>query len=46
MAQTLIFSTLSSKVVYSDSALQDKVATWQIADLDKAIDALGDDAAA
>jgi len=28
-----------------DAALQDKVATWHIADLDKAIDALGDDAA-
>ena len=28
-----------------DTALQDKVATWHIADLDKAIDALGDDAA-
>ena len=28
-----------------DTALQDKVATWHIADLDKAIDALGDAAA-
>ena len=28
-----------------DTALQDQVATWHIADLDKAIDALGDDAA-
>ena len=28
-----------------DAALQDKVAAWHIADLDKAIDALGDDAA-
>jgi hypothetical protein len=28
-----------------DTALQDKVAAWHIADLDKAIDALGDDAA-
>ena len=28
-----------------DTALQDKVAIWHIADLDKAIDALGDDAA-
>ena len=28
-----------------DTALQDKVAEWHIADLDKAIDALGDDAA-
>ena len=51
MAQTLIFSTLSGKVVYSDSAfikdnaLQDKVAACHLADLDKAIDALGDVAA-
>ena len=28
-----------------DTALQDKVAAWHLADLDKAIDALGDDAA-
>ena len=41
MAETLIFSTLSGKAVYSDSA----VATWHIADLDEAIDALGDEAA-
>jgi len=41
MAETLIFSTLSGKAVYSDSA----VATWHIADLDKAIDALGNETA-
>ena len=28
-----------------DTALQDQVAAWHIADLDKAIDALGDEAA-
>ena len=37
-------SRLSGKVVYSDKA-QNKVTTWHITDLDKAIDALGDEAA-
>ena len=39
-------TTFTQDEFIKDAALQDKVATWHIADLDKAIDALGDDAAA
>ena len=38
-------TTFTQDEFIKDTALQDKVATWHIADLDKAIDALGDDAA-
>ena len=38
-------TTFTQDEFIKDAALQDKVATWHIADLDKAIDALGDDAA-
>jgi len=35
-------SSFSQNDFKADSALQDKVAAWHIADIDKAIDALGD----
>ena len=38
-------TTFTQDEFIKDTALQDQVATWHIADLDKAIDALGDDAA-
>ena len=38
-------TTFTQDEFIKDTALQDKVATWHIADLDKAIDALGDAAA-
>ena len=38
-------TTFTQDEFIKDAALQDKVATWHIADLDKAIDALDDDAA-
>ena len=38
-------TTFTQDEFIKDAALQDKVASWHIADLDKAIDALGDDAA-
>ena len=38
-------TTFTQDEFIKDTALQDKVAAWHIADLDKAIDALGDDAA-
>ena len=38
-------TTFTQDEFIKDAALQDKVATWHIADLDKAIDALGDEAA-
>ena len=38
-------TTFTQDDFIKDTALQDKVATWHIADLDKAIDALGDAAA-
>jgi hypothetical protein len=38
-------TTFTQDEFIKDAALQDKVATWHIADLDMAIDALGDDAA-
>ena len=38
-------TTFTQDEFIKDAALQDKVASWRIADLDKAIDALGDDAA-
>ena len=38
-------TTFTQDEFIKDTALQDKVAIWHIADLDKAIDALGDDAA-
>lgn len=37
--------TFTQDEFIQDTALQDKVAAWHLADLDKAIDALGDDAA-
>jgi len=37
-------TTFTQDEFIKDAALQDKVASWHIADLDKAIDALGDDA--
>ena len=37
-------TTFTQDEFIKDAALQDKVATWHIADLEKAIDALGDDA--
>ena len=38
-------TTFTQDEFIKDAALQDKVATWHIADLDKAIDALGDEEA-
>ena len=38
-------TTFTQDEFIKDTALQDQVAAWHIADLDKAIDALGDDAA-
>lgn len=38
-------TTFTQDEFIKDTALQDKVAAWHIADLDKAIDALGDDVA-
>ena len=38
-------TTFTQDEFIKDAALQDKVAEWHITDLDKAIDALGDDAA-
>lgn len=38
-------TTFTQDEFIKDAALQDKVAPWHIADLDKAINALGDDAA-
>ena len=38
-------TTFTQDEFIKDTVLQDKVATWHIADLDKAIDALGDEAA-
>ena len=38
-------TTFTQDEFIKDTALQDRVATWHIANLDKAIDALGDDAA-
>ena len=38
-------TTFTQDEFIKDAALQDKVASWRIVDLDKAIDALGDDAA-
>ena len=38
-------TTFTQDEFIKDAALQDKVAAWHIVDLDKAIDALGDDAA-
>ena len=38
-------TTFTQDEFIKDTKLQDKVAAWHIADLDKAIDALGDDAA-
>ena len=38
-------TTFTQDEFIKDNALQDKVAAWHIADLDNAIDALGDDAA-
>ena len=38
-------TTFTQDEFINDTTLQDKVATWHIADLDKAIDALGDEAA-
>ena len=38
-------TTFTQDEFIKDAALQDKVASWHIANLDKAIDALGDDAA-
>ena len=38
-------TTFTQDEFIKDAALQDKVAAWHIADLDKAINALGDDAA-
>ena len=38
-------TTFTQDEFIKDAALQDKVAAWHTADLDKAIDALGDDAA-
>ena len=38
-------TTFTQDEFIKDAALQDKVATWHVADLDKAIDTLGDDAA-
>ena len=37
-------TTFTQDEFINDAALQDKVAAWHIADLDKAINALGDDA--
>ena len=38
-------TTFTQDEFITDAALQDQVAAWHLADLDKAIDALGDDAA-
>ena len=38
-------TTFTQDEFIKDAALQDEVAPWHIADLDKAINALGDDAA-
>ena len=43
--QKVTGTTFTQDEFIKDTALQDKVATWHIADLDKAIDALGDAAA-